>query len=200
MIKINLLSTKKKPPKKVTELQQQLILGTLILAVMAVGMTSYWRSLSAQIAVLEKAKASADARVKEQTKMLDEVKTVESERKKVNDKITIIEQLKKNQGVLVHLLDELSRALPKGVNITALTDKSGQDGVEQVSLEGVAFANNDIVRFIDNLKKPVNLTPDELRTFPCPHCSNASLLETVQGSQDGYDIYKYKLQVTFKGE
>ena len=44
--------------------------------------------------------------------MLKEVKTVEEERKKVTDKIGIIEQLKKNQVGLVHLLDEISKATP----------------------------------------------------------------------------------------
>jgi type IV pilus assembly protein PilN len=181
MIKINLLPTKKKPPRKVTELQQQLILGALILALAGGGMLSYWRSLSAKIESLQLTKTAADARVAEQENMLKEVKSVEDERKKVNDKIAIIEQLKKNQGLLVHLLDEVSKALPQGVNLTSLSEKSGQ-----ISLEGMAFTNNDIVRFVDNLKAS-------------PYCSDVFLQETAQSALEGVDIYKYKLQFTFKG-
>ena len=181
MIKINLLPTKKKPPKKVTELQQQLILGTLILAVLAVGMTSYWNSLSAKIDSMQKTKAAADARIIEQKKMLDDVKTVEDERTKVNEKIAIIEQLKKNQGYLVRLLDEISKALPPGVNLASLSEKAGQ-----INMDGMAFTNNDIVRFIDNLKAS-------------PYCSDVMLQETSQSTQTGIDIYKYKLQFKFKG-
>jgi type IV pilus assembly protein PilN len=186
MIKINLLPTKKRPPRKVTELQQQLILGTFILFILAFGMFSYWKSLSNKIERLQREKAAAQARIDEQTKMLNEVKSVEAERKKVNEKIAIIEQLKKNQGTLVHLFDELSTALPKGVNIVSLADKSGQ-GSETVSLDGTAFTNNDIVRFVDNLKA-------------APHFSDVNLSETAQATQEGFDIYKYKLQFTFKGE
>lgn len=186
MIKINLLPTKKKPPKKVTELQQQLILGTLILGVLVVGMTSYWKSLSAKIDSLQKTKVAAEEKITEQKKMLDDVKSVEDERTKVNEKIAIIEQLKKNQGYLVHLLDEISKALPPGVNIANLTDKSGQGGIEQINMDGVAFTNNDIVRFIDNLKAS-------------PYCSDVTLQETSETSQEGIDVYKYKLQFTFKG-
>lgn len=181
MIKINLLPTKKKPPRKVTELQQQLILGALILALAGGGMFSYWKSLSAKIESLQRAKASADARIREQESMLKEVKSVEDERKKVNDKIAIIEQLKKNQGLLVHLLDEVSKALPQGVNLTSLSEKSGQ-----IDLEGMAFTNNDIVRFVANLKAS-------------PYCSDVFLQETAQSTLEGIDIYKYKLQFTFKG-
>ncbi len=113
--------------------------------------------------------------------MLKEVKSVEGERKQVNDKIAIIEQLKKNQGLLVHLLDEISKALPQGVNLTSLSENSGQ-----IALEGMAFTNNDIVHFVDNLKAS-------------PYCTDVFLQETAQSAVEGVDVYKYKLQFTFKG-
>ena len=113
MIKINLLPTKKKPPRKVTELQQQLILGGLILALAVGGMWLYWNSLSKKIDGLQRTKAAAEAKIREQDNMLKEVKSVEDERMKVSGKIAIIEQLKKNQGLLVHLLDEVNKALPQ---------------------------------------------------------------------------------------
>jgi len=182
MIKINLLpSTKKRPPRKVTELQQQLILGALILALVGGGMWSYWNSLSAKIDSLRRTKAAAEARIREQDNMLKEVKSVEDERKKVGDKIAIIEQLKANQGLLVHLLDELSKALPQGVNLMSLSERGGQ-----VNLEGMAFTNNDIVRFVANLKAS-------------PYCSDVFLQETAQSAVEGIEVYKYKLQFTFKG-
>ena len=181
MIKINLLPTKKKPPRKVTELQQQLILGGLILALAVGGMLTYWNILRTKIDGLQRTKAVATAKIREQDNMLREVKSVEDQRKKVGDKIAIIERLKKNQGLLVHLLDEINKALPQGVNLTSLSEKSGQ-----INLEGMAFTNNDIVRFVDNLKAS-------------PYCSDVFLQETAQGTAEGTDVYKYKLQFTFKG-
>jgi type IV pilus assembly protein PilN len=181
MIKINLLPTKKKPPKKVTELQQQLILGSLILALLGIGMWFYYQKLNSEISRQIKNKAEAEAKIREQDNMLKEVKTVEEERKKVTEKIGIIEQLKKNQGMLVHLLDDVSKALPQGVNITGLSENN-----RQINLEGTAFTNNDIVKFVDNLKETRSL-------------SDVFLQETVQGTQEGVQIYRYKLQFTFKG-
>jgi type IV pilus assembly protein PilN len=181
MIKINLLPTKKKPPKKVTELQQQLILGSLILALLGLGMWFYYQKLNSEINRQIKSKAEAEAKIREQDNMLKEVKTVEEERKKVTEKIGIIEQLKKNQGMLVHLLDDVSRALPQGVNITALNENN-----RQINLEGTAFTNNDIVKFVDNLKDTRSL-------------NDVFLQETVQTVQEGVQIYRYRLQFTFKG-
>ncbi|HSQ78680.1 MAG TPA: PilN domain-containing protein, partial [Nitrospirota bacterium] len=159
-----------KAPRKVTELQQQLILGGLILALAVGGMWSYWNSLSAKIGSLQRTKAAAEARIREQDNMLKEVKSVEDERKRVNDKIAIIEQLKKNQGLLVHLLDEVSKALPQGVNLTSLSERSGQ-----INLEGMAFTNNDIVRLVANLKAS-------------PYCSDVFLQESAQSSVEGIDV------------
>jgi type IV pilus assembly protein PilN len=181
MITINLLPTKKKAPKKVTELQQQLILGSLILVLVFLGMWFYYQSLAVKIANLARSKAEAEAKIRQQDNMLKEVKTVEEERRKVTEKIAVIEQLKKNQTLLVHLLDEISKELPKGVNIVSLSESNGQ-----INLDGIAFTNNEIVRFVDNLKGN-------------PFMSDVFLQETVQGAQDGIEIYSYKLRFSFKG-
>ncbi len=181
MITINLLPTKRKTAKKITELQQQMVLGTLILVLAGIGFWFFWTQLNNRIETLQREKATAEARVREQDIMLKEVKTVEEERKKVAEKIGIIEQLKRNQGGLVRLLDEVSKALPLGVNLTAMSEKSGQ-----VNIEGTAFTNNDIVRFVENLKSS-------------PLLADVFLLETVQMTQEGIEIYKYKMQFIFKG-
>jgi type IV pilus assembly protein PilN len=180
MIKINLLPSKKKPAKKLTEFQKQLSLGSLIMAIVLGGMWSYYMTLSLRISSLVRTKTVAEAKIREQDNMLKEVKSVEAERAKVAEKIAIIEQLKKNQGGLVHLLDEVSKALPLGVNFLSLSEKN-----YQIDIEGTGFTNNDIVRFVDNLKAS-------------PYFSDVYLVESVQTSVDAMDIYKYKMQFSFK--
>ena len=181
MIKINLLPTKRKVPKKVTELQQQLVLGGLILVLLLIGIGYFWIALNNRIKALEQEKAAAESKIRAQDNLLKEVINVENERKKVLDKIDIIDQLKKNQTGPVRLLDEVSKALPAGVNLTSLSEKKGQ-----VDIEGTAFTNNDIVRFIDNLKAQVYFT-------------DIFLMETKQVTVEGTDIYNYKLQFRFSG-
>jgi type IV pilus assembly protein PilN len=181
MIKINLLPAKKKPPKKVIDLQQQLILAVLVLILVAMGMGYYWKTQKDRIAILEKGKAAAEMRIATQDNMLKEVKNVEEERKKVFEKIEIIEKLKKNQAGPVLLLDAVSTALPKGVSVSSLMETNSK-----VNIDGDAFTNDDIVRFIDNLKASSLL-------------KDVMLLETNQANQDKIDLYKYKLEFVYKG-
>ena len=44
MIKINLLPTKKKAPKKVTDLQQQLFLAVLVIVLTMIVMWFFWKN------------------------------------------------------------------------------------------------------------------------------------------------------------
>ena len=181
MIKINLLPTKRKPPRKVTELQKQLIIAVIVSAGVGAAMTMYFISLNNEIASKTQRRDQAKAKIAQQESMLKEVQNVENERKKVTEKIGIIEQLKKNQQGPVRLLDEISRALPTGVDLTSLAEASGS-----VSLSGEAFSNEDVVRFVDNLKAS-------------PYLTDVYLQESSQAVVEGYEIYRYKLQFKYKG-
>jgi type IV pilus assembly protein PilN len=181
MIKINLLPTKKKAPKKVIDLQQQVLLALLVIIFSLIVMAYFWKRQQNLIASLQQEKTAAEARIRKQDDMLKEVKNVEEERKKVAGKIEVIEKLKKNQSGPVRLLDELSSALPKGVNLASLTENNNF-----ISIDGVAFTNDDIVRFVDNLKAS-------------PLLSDVMLLETSQAKLEGIDTYRYKMQFVYKG-
>jgi len=181
MIKINLLPTKKKPPKKVIDLQQQVILAVLVLVLVLIALGYYWKTQNDRITMLEQEKVSAEKQIANQDNMLREVKNVEEERKKVSEKIEIIEKLKKNQAGPVLLLDAVSSALPQSVDISSLSESNNN-----VNIEGEAFTNEDVVRFIDNLKAS-------------PLLKGVMLLETSQTTHDKVDIYRYKLQFVYKG-
>ena len=181
MIKINLLPTKRKPPRKVTELQKQLIIAVVVIGGVVTGMAFYTISLNATISSRGKELAAAMAEVARQDNLLKEVKNVEDERKKVTEKIGIIEQLKKNQQGPVRLLDEISRAIPATVDIISMTEVSGS-----INLSGEAFSNEDVVKFVDKLKASAYFT-------------DVYLIETSQKAKEGYEIYEYKLQFRYKG-
>jgi len=181
MIKINLLPAKKKAPKKVIDLQQQLLLAALVIILSLIIMWFFMNKQRKLIASLLKESITAEERSREQDNILKEVKNVEEERKKVAEKIEVIERLKKNQAGPVRLLDEVSKALPKGVNITTLAE-----GSNNISIDGMAFTNDDVVRFVENLKASPDLT-------------DVALLETSQSTQSGVTIYRYRLQLAYKG-
>lgn len=177
MIKINLLPAKRKPAKKLTPLQQQMIIGTFIIVISLGIMGFWWWSLYLHINELKSEKAAAEAKIAQQEKMLTEVKNVEAEEKSVKEKIEVIRKLEANQTGPVRLLDEISKLLPKGVGLTVLSEKGGQ-----VDLEGNAFTNNELVSFINALKTS-------------PLFNDVYLVISEQTKLEGYDIYKYKLQL-----
>jgi type IV pilus assembly protein PilN len=181
MIKINLLPTKRKPPKKVTELQKQLIIAVSVLVVVGGALVIYYFHLNAQIASKQQEKATMQAKIAEQDVKLKDVKNVEEERRKVTEKIGVIEQLKKNQQGPVRLLDEISKAIPTTVDLTSLIESSGS-----IFITGEAFSNEDVVKFVDNLKAS-------------PFLAEVYLQETSQATVAGYVIYKYKLSFRYKG-
>ncbi len=181
MIKINLLPTKKKPPRKVIDLQQQMLLGGLVIVLILIVMWYFWSRQKEQIANLKQSKATAEQRIREQDNLLKDVKNVKENRQKVSDKIKIVEDLEKNQAGPVRLLDEVSIALPLGVNLVSLVENGNN-----INIEGEAFTNEDIVRFVDNLKASRFLT-------------DVVLLESSRAKQQDTEFYKYKLQFTYRG-
>jgi type IV pilus assembly protein PilN len=55
-----------------------------------------------------------------------------------------------------------------------------------INLVGEAFTNDDIVKFVENLKAS-------------PIIADVFLQETSQATAEGYEIYKYKLSFRYKG-
>jgi len=78
----------------------------------------------------------------------------------------------------VKLLDEVNNLLPNGVWLDKMT-VSG----ENVSMEGYAFANSDIVAYVDNIKNSQILT-------------EAYLQESKSTTIENTPLYMFKL--TFK--
>jgi type IV pilus assembly protein PilN len=163
------------------DLQKQLLLGGLVIVLVMIVMWYFYSRQKERIESLTQAKMAAENRIREQDIMLKDVKNVKENRKKVADKIKIVEDLEKNQAGPVRLLDEISNALPVGVNLISLAEASNN-----INIEGQAFTNEDVVRFIDNLKASRLLT-------------DVVLLETSQIKQQDMEIYKYKLQFTYRG-
>ena len=181
MIKINLLPTKRKPARKITDLQKQMILGGVILAGVGAGMRYYTSFLNKKITSLQQQRDADNAKIAQQVNLLREVTTVEDEKKKVTEKIDIIEQLKKNQQGPVRMLDEISRSVPPGIALTSLSEVSGN-----INITGDAFTNEDIVKFVENLKSS-------------PFLQDVYLLESSLTPEKGIEIYRFKLQLMYKG-
>lgn len=177
MIRINLLSSAR---KKAVIIPPVFIYGGiaagLILLIMVGGMffiNSKISNVQAEMAVKQQKLTQLKAKLKE-------VKNYEKYNEEVRAKAAVIEKLKKNQVVPLRLLDEVSEMLPKGVWLTSLFDRNGT-----ISLDGYAYSNSELVRYVQNLKSSKYLT-------------EVMLVESRQTDVGTYSIYKFKLQFRMK--
>jgi len=116
-------------------------LGVLYLVVMGITLTNKRRNLDEEIG---KARIEAD-RLKS---IIAEVKGYETKKASLEEKINLINELKTNQKGPVRLMDEVSRALPDLVWLSAL-EASGN----AVTLKGKTLSPNAVATYLENIKK-----------------------------------------------
>ncbi|MBI5043387.1 MAG: PilN domain-containing protein [Nitrospirae bacterium] len=182
MIKINLSTIKKgvKKSKKKIEIQSQLIGAVALIILTAAGAGYGWFWLNSKVSRLENEKVLAN---KELTSLKVQVKVVENyekDKKNFEEKIGVIEQLKKNQTGPVIMLDEISKNIPERVWLTKITESGGK-----INMDGNAISNTDLASFVSNLRKTKNFT-------------NVELTESKSATEKNIPIYNFKLQCDFK--
>jgi type IV pilus assembly protein PilN len=149
MIKINLLSSQKvKKTRKKIEIQSQLIFAAVVISVIILGCGYVWILLSESVNHLQSDRAKLTAELSILKTKVKEVENYERDKKVVEEKIKVIEQLRRNQSIPVLLLDEVSKSLPERVWLVNLIQQG-----ETIDLDGKALTNSEIVDFINNLKK-----------------------------------------------
>ena len=184
MIKINLLPVKraaKKAKVAVDTAMFQLVVGLGIVLVF-VGACGYrWQMLVDEVALKTQIKEGKTKELDALKKKVQEVEDYEKNKRLLEDKNRIIEQLRKNQGGPVRLLDYLSQSLdPLKIWLTSV------DGDAQVAINGKALTNDDIVQFIRNLQQSGYFT-------------DVMLEESRQAPEEGLIIYQFRLKMSVKG-
>jgi len=184
VIKINLLPVKraaKKAKVPVDTAMFQLVVGLGIVLVF-VGACGYrWQMLVDEVALKTQIKESKTKELDALKKKVQEVEDYEKNKRLLEDKNRIIEQLRKNQGGPVRLLDYLSQSLdPLKIWLTSV------DGDAQVAINGKALTNDDIVQFIRNLQQSGYFT-------------DVMLEESRQAPEEGLIIYQFRLKMSVKG-
>jgi type IV pilus assembly protein PilN len=180
MIRINLLPVPKaRKIKKQAEMRSQFVLGGLVLLIVVIFCGYSWYDLNKRVSDLEAEKEKSTKELKVLKEKVKEVESYEANKKMLQEKNAIIEQLKKNQSGPVHILDEISNGVdPLKLWLISLNVKGNS-----VDLSGKAITNSDIVEFVKKLKSS-------------KYFSDVMLLESRQIVQQGISIYQFKLTAT----
>ncbi len=182
MIRINLIAAERAPQSKKKSVSSapstpgawQFYLFLLVFVGGAVGLCAagfVWKKT--QIADLDRRIAEAEKRQRELQAIKQQVEALEAKRATYQKKIDIIQRLQKEQTGPVHMLDEVSKALPDFVWLTSLT-QTGAAGAN-VGLTGNANSLVAVADYITALEKsgwfsnvemgPANVDANNLVTF-----------------------------------
>jgi type IV pilus assembly protein PilN len=152
MIKINLLSVERKAAKKKIAFQSgQKITAACTLLLVGAALVVGWRYLSLQKASdqLDQDITSAQQEASRLRTIIQQVQQFEQRKAQLQQRVALIEQLRRDQTGPVHMLDQISRALPAMLWLTGL--KQGASPTE-VLIEGRSTTQTGVSDFAANLE------------------------------------------------
>lgn len=150
MIRINLLTIDRERAKRKAKFQigQKVTVGCSLILVAAALVVGWWFwSLQRDSADLDQQIVEAERETQRLQSVIQQVAQFEARRAQLQQRVTLIEELRKGQTGPVHLLDHISRALPDAMWLTDLR----QVGSE-ITLEGRCTSLNALSDFVSGLE------------------------------------------------
>jgi type IV pilus assembly protein PilN len=152
MIRINLLAGERRAAAKASGRSFQVgqkitVVGSLILVIAAVLIGwRYWSLTQEQARIASDIEAAGreEARLSE---VLREVADLDARRALLQQRNALIDELRRGQSAPVHMIDQISRALPEMTWLTSLK----QDGFD-VTIEGNCLSLTALSDFVGNLE------------------------------------------------
>jgi type IV pilus assembly protein PilN len=173
MIRINLLAVERKPGKRVGitfHAGQRLTVGCsaiLVVAALFVG----WRfwALQRESARIDMEIADAQQQGLRLRAIILQVQQFEQQKSQLQQRVVLIEQLRKSQTGPVHMLDQISRALPPLLWLTELKQTD-----DSVLIDGRCMAVTSLTDFVTSLeasgyfKKSIDIVSSQTETLTAP--------------------------------
>ena len=172
MIRINLISqTREKPRRRVSAPslalsgQKVTVACTLFLALAALGTGWWYWSLRQEARKLTDDISVAESETRRLQTLIVQVRQFETRKAQLQERVTLIETLRRGQSSPVHVLDAISRSVPDMLWLTQL-DQKGPD----LTIEGQCTNLTSISDFVDNLarsgwfKKPVEIVDTQVES------------------------------------
>jgi type IV pilus assembly protein PilN len=176
MIRVNLLAGERAAVKKKRIAfnlagQKMTLAASLILVVTAAGIGWRYWSLTNQSKRLDEEITAAQQETARLHSVILQVQQYEQRRAQLQQRVALIEELRRGQTGPVHMLDQVSRALPPMLWLTSLR-QLGPDGA--VLIEGRATTQTTVSDFVNNLeatgyfKKSIDIVNTVAEPIPGP--------------------------------
>jgi type IV pilus assembly protein PilN len=175
MIRINLLAAdrdrhKRRPAAATTgpqATQQRItLLCSLILVLTALGIGWWYWSLKVQSDRIEEDIVTSQKETARLRTLIQQVQTNDARRAQLQERVGLIEELRKGREGAVRMLDEISRSLPDMLWLTEIK----QQGAD-LTITGRCLSLTSLSDFVDNLKlggyfKPVEILDSQVESTP----------------------------------
>ena len=170
MIRINLLAVERERARKrvfIPAAHRVTIGASLILLGTALLVGWWFWSLRQESARLDDELARADVETRQVRSVLEQVRKFESRKALLQQRVSLIEELRKGQNAPVHLLDEISKSLPERLWLSEMT-QTGAD----FAMVGMTDSHTAVSDFIANLestkwfRKPVEIVDSLVQSDP----------------------------------
>ena len=168
MIRINLLGVERKQARRAPafDIGKRITLAcSLVLVLAAAGIGFWYWSLTSEAAQVEADILSSQQELAKLGPVIQEVAQFEARRAQLQQRVELIEQLRKGQSIPVQLLDHVSRSLPEMLWLTVLQQAGGD-----VTIEGRSSSLVGLSDFVANLgttdvfKKPIEIVDSQVET------------------------------------
>ncbi len=158
MAGINLLPWREAARKKSQQQFVMSIVGAIAMGVVTVG--AGYTYMESRISYQEQRNAYIQSEIKRLDKTLEEIKTLDANKKALLDRISVIEKLQSTRPAIVHLFDEMVNALPKGLYLTKLAQETNK-----IKLEGKAESSARVSSYMNRLNASPWLSSSDLNTI-----------------------------------
>jgi type IV pilus assembly protein PilN len=168
MIRVNLLGTDRARARTRTGVSeaQKITLGCALIMLLTAGYIG-WRfwTMGQEQTRLEQELTAAEQEAQRLRGVLTEVQRFESQRAALTQRVALIEELRRGQTGPVHMLDEISRALPERLWLVTMTQKG-----DEVTIEGRTTTLSALTDFVANLqnsqyfRRPVEIVSSATET------------------------------------
>jgi type IV pilus assembly protein PilN len=146
MIRINLLPLKAAQKKE--KLRGQLIFLAISICLSLVGCFFVYGTLLTRISTEKKSIAEKEAESARLQKDIGEVAHFEKLQKELRGKLDVLDKIKAARSGPVHLMDEISMALPEKLWITSFKENAGS-----IDVSGIGFTEEIVAEFLNRLEE-----------------------------------------------
>lgn len=187
MIRINLLAVERERSKRraiIPAAHRVTIAASLILIASALLIVWCFWWLHQKSQNLDDEIARGETESQQLRAVLAQVQRFEARKAQLQQRVTLIEQLRRGQAAPVHALDEISRALPERLWLTDLAETE-----DVFTLTGMTTSLTGLSDFVANLeasiwfKKPIDIIDSQV--------------QAADAKAGGGEMFKFSIKATF---